>query len=84
MNAIPRIKSFRVLPDYHLDILFDDGYRVSYDVSEDIAQIADFRPLKETYGLWRQAQLDRSRTCIYWNDQIDLPSDILYDYGRPA
>lgn len=84
MNAIPRIKSFRVLPDYRLDILFDDGRHVTYDVAEDIEQIADFQPLRDTFGLWQQARLDRSRTCVYWNDRIDLPSDTLYEYGLQA
>ena len=84
MNALPRIKTFRVLPDYRLDILFDDGRHVTYDVAEDIEQIADFQPLRYTCGLWQQAQLDRSRTCVYWNDRIDLPSDTLYEYGQPA
>ena len=25
---------------------------------------------------------DESRTCISWTEEIDLPSDIVYDYGR--
>lgn len=33
--------------------------------------------------LWRARQviIDKSRTCVYWNDRIDLPSDTLYEYG---
>ena len=33
--------------------------------------------------LWRarQVKIDKSRTCVYWNDRIDLPSDTLYEYG---
>ena len=38
--------------------------------------------LKTVTGLFDQVQLDASRTCIYWNDEIDLPSDILYEYGK--
>ena len=33
-------------------------------------------------GLWKQFALDESRTCIYWNDRIDLASDSVYEYGK--
>lgn len=35
-------------------------------------------------GLWSLAQLDSSKTCISWNEQIDLPSDTIYEYGMPV
>ncbi|MBO5939816.1 MAG: hypothetical protein J6R18_01280 [Kiritimatiellae bacterium] len=28
------------------------------------------------------ASFDSSRTCIVWNDRIDLPSDAIYEYGH--
>lgn len=40
-----------------------------------------YRALRDIRGLFQQVQLDESRTCIYWNDEIDLPSDTVYDYG---
>lgn len=27
------------------------------------------------------AQLDSSRTCIFWNDRVDLASDTILEYG---
>ena len=27
-------------------------------------------------------QLDESRTCVFWNDYIDLPSDMIYEHAR--
>ena len=32
----------------------------------------------------KQVQLDESRTCVFWSEDIDLPSDTLYEYGKPA
>lgn len=32
-------------------------------------------------GLFNSNQLDESRTCVFWNDEIDLPSDTLLEYG---
>ncbi len=80
---IPRIKSFETNDNWKLTIVFDDGLCVSYDVKNDIDNIDDFKTLISDTNLWNMAQLDTSRTCIYWNDRIDLPSDILYEYGVP-
>ena len=81
METIPRIKSTEIQPDYKLVVLFEDNRKVLYNVEEDIDSIDAFRPLKETPGLWQQAQVDKSRTEVSWNDIIDLPSDTLYEYG---
>ena len=55
-----------------------------YDVKDDISELPAFRALKEEYGLFQQAQLDTSRTCVYWNDEIDLASGCIYEYGKAA
>ena len=80
---IPRIRQVTPLPDFRLRVEFDDGKTVLYDVKEDIGQIESYRNLLDIPGLFNQVQLDGSRTCVYWNDQIDLPSDWIYEYGRP-
>lgn len=78
---IPKIKSFCPLKDFLLEVAFDDGRIVRYDLKDDIRTIPDFRTLETVCGLFQNAQLDASRTCIYWNDRIDLPSDTIYEYG---
>ena len=78
---IPRIKSYQPLEDYQLLVSFDDGRKVRYDVADDIHSLPAFRDLETERGLFENAQLDKSRTCIYWNDRIDLPSDAIYEYG---
>ena len=79
---LPRIKEVRPMPDYCLRIVFDDGRKVLYDVKDDMEQIESYRDLAKIHGLFNQVQLDPSRTCVYWNDEIDLPSDTLYEYGK--
>lgn len=78
---IPRIKTIEAKDAYKLEVLFDDGKRVIYDVSDDIKNIESFKDLISISGLWKQYSLDESRTCVYWNDYIDLPSDAIYEYG---
>ena len=81
VTMIPRIKTITTEDNFKLKVLFDDGKNVLYDVNQDIEQIDEFKPLRTLYGLWNQIQLDESRTCVFWNDRIDLPSDTIYEYG---
>ena len=81
---IPRIKHIETLDDYKLLITFDDGLVVCYDVREDIDAVEDFKSLETVVGLWKQVKLDSSRTCVYWNDRIDIASDTIYEYGKPV
>lgn len=79
---IPRIKSVKPQENYTLHVIFDDGKRCIYDVKEDIDSICQYRDLQEIKGLFEQVQLDESRTCVFWNDFIDIPSDTIYECGK--
>lgn len=76
-----RIRTVSPGKDFTLDVTFDDGKSVVYDVKEDMRNIRSYMALREEHGLFEQVQLDESRTCVYWNDEIDLPSDAIYEYG---
>ncbi len=78
---IPRIRSVKPLKNFILYITFDDGKKCFYDVGKDIECIKGYEDLKYIYGLFEQVKLDKSRTCVFWNDFIDLPSDILYEFA---
>ena len=79
---IPKIKLVEPKENYSLYIIFDSGEKVLYDVNEDIDQLPDFSVLRTEKGLFENFQLDESRTCIYWSDRVDLPSDTLLEYGK--
>ena len=81
---IPRIKNIQPLDDFILLVEFDDGKKVKYDVKDDIRTLADFKVLESEYGLFQNVGLDSSRTCVYWNDRVDLPSDTIVEYGQPV
>ena len=80
---IPRIKHIEPRDDYILHVTFDDGTSVNYDVKDDIQTLPSYRSLLTEHGLFQNLQLDESRTCIFWSDSLDLPSDIIYEYGTP-
>lgn len=79
---IPKIKSVTPQKDYILHVFFDDGKSCLYDVKRDIDSIEQYKALVEITGFFEQVQLDKSRTCVFWNDYIDLPSDAIYEYGK--
>lgn len=80
---IPKIKFIELLNDYILRVSFVDGKVVLYDVKEDIKILPGYDDLQKINGLWQQVQIDESRTCVFWNDYIDLASDSIYEFGIP-
>ena len=80
----PRIRSIQPLEDFILLVEFDDGKKVAYDVKDDIKTLTDFRVLKSECGLFKNARLDSSRTCVYWTERVDLASDTILEYGQPV
>lgn len=78
---MPRIKSIKTKDNFQLEIWFESGECVIYDLNDDIETIEDFGVLKTEPHLFENVQVDESRTCIYWNDRVDLPSDTLLEYG---
>lgn len=77
---LPRIRELTPLPELRLRIRFDDDRCVIYNVADDLS-LPGYSVLRDQPGLFQQAQLDSSRTVVYWSDEIDLPSDTLYEYG---
>ena len=77
---IRRIARVEPLPDYKLSVVFDDGKHVVYDVRGDFA-LPGYSAIKEE-RLFQTVQLDESRTCVSWSNDIDLPSDVIYEYGE--
>ena len=81
---IPRISRIEPMADFKISVTFDEGRVVVYDVGADINEIKAFEDLKSLPYLFKNATLDSSRTCIVWNERIDLPSDTIYEYGQPV
>lgn len=79
---VRRIADLSVREPYKLLIRFDDGKVVTYDVIDDVREIPSFEPLLSLPGLFESVMLDQSRTCVFWNDEIDLPSDAIYEFGE--
>lgn len=81
---IPKIVNLKTLPNFMLYVVFDDGKKVVYDMKDDINALPNYKDLVTINGLFEQVNVDQSRTCIFWNDYIDLSSDIIYEYGETS
>lgn len=81
---LPKIKEIKPLKDFRLYALFDSGESRIYNVKEDIDTLETFRDLETIPGLFEQVKTDTSRTCVYWNDSIDLAGDTILEYGENA
>ncbi len=75
-----KIKKFIFMDDYLIHIIFQDGKEIIYDLKEDF-NLPGYSILKDEH-LYRSGELSESKCFLRWNDQIDLPSDILYEYGK--
>ncbi len=78
--VMPKIKSVKALDNYILEITFDDGKKVHYDMKNDMNTLPNYYKLGEN-DLFNNYHLSESRAFVIWTEEIDLPSDILYEYG---
>ncbi len=79
---LAKIKNFSFEDNFILSVTFDEGRKVIYDLKDDIQNTPHFNQLETIPGFWKTCQLDESRTCITWNEYIDLPSDTIYEFGK--
>lgn len=75
---IVRIRRTTPLSDLMLRVVFDDGKEVLYDVKD-----PGYDSLSTVPGLFESASLDTSRTWVNWTEMVDLPSDYIYEHGKP-
>ena len=80
MELLPTIVSVETLDNYVLEIIFDDGKKVHFDMKTMMDAVPEYQKLREN-NLFENYTVDESGGCIVWTDMIDMPSDGLYEYG---
>ncbi len=70
----PRVKSVKVLDDYELELVFNNG-EVGHFSMKPYLDYPVFQPLKD-YSLFTQAKATMG--FVAWNDDIDMSPDTLY------
>lgn len=75
-----KINKLEFLDDHIMQILFEDGKEVKYDIKEDL-NLPGYDILKDE-DIFRSGEISQSKCFVRWNNGVDLPSDILYEYGK--
>lgn len=79
-----RVKSVKPLNDYKLNVVFLDGTEKIYNVAALFDKWDIFDSLKNINGLFEQVKVDVGGYGIYWNDEIDLACNELWQNGIAA
>ncbi|MYD97946.1 MAG: DUF2442 domain-containing protein [Gammaproteobacteria bacterium] len=75
----PRVSTVRPMPDYKLELVFDDGDRRIYDCSH-LLEFGVFRELREISYFKQARVLDGT---VVWPHEQDICPDTLYLDSSP-
>lgn len=76
-----RIQNVKVLDDLILEAVFMGGEIVRYDVKQLFTQFPQFKALLAAQQLFAKAAVDAGGYGIYWNDELDLDAESIWENG---
>lgn len=76
-----KVKNVKPLPDYKLEVMFDNNVIKIYDTLPLMSVFDVFNDFKTIPNLFHQVKVDVGGYGISWNDDIDLSSNELWDNG---
>ena len=76
-----KVKSVKSLDNYILEVVFENNIIKYYDVSNLFEKWTVFKKLKTINGLFNQVKVDKGGYGIYWNEEIDLSCNELWENG---
>lgn len=77
-----KLKAVKALPNYMLEIIFENNEIKYYDVKQLFDKWIIFENLKSVKGLFEQVKIDAGGYGISWNDELDLSCNELYTNGK--
>lgn len=76
-----KITSLATLPDHILLVGFANGEFKQFDLKPLIHKYPPFATLKNVAGLYEQAKIDLGGYGIFWNDDLDISAEGIYEKG---
>ena len=76
-----KIKTVSPLENYMLLVHFVDGCAKRYDVKPLMDKLPVFNRLKDETGLFQSVAADAGGYGIFWDDELDLSCDELWERG---
>lgn len=72
----------KFLGDVTLEVTFQDGKIIRYDMSEMFSKYPQLEELRRNRELFESGHLDPGGYGIIWNDELDFEVDSIYDDGE--
>ena len=76
-----KVKEVKPLDNFILEVLFQNNIKKYYDVSKLFNKWNVFKELKSINGLFKQVKVDTGGYGIFWNEDIDLSCNELWENG---
>lgn len=76
-----KIKHVKPLENYILEITFQNGIIKHYNISTLFKEHPMFLPLANINGLFKNVKIDTGGYGIFWNDEIDISCNELWNNG---
>ena len=76
-----KVKEVKPLENYILQIIFENGTTKYYDVKQLFNKFVIFQSLQNIQNLFEQVKVDTGGYGIYWNNEIDLSCNELWENG---
>lgn len=74
-----KLNNVKPIKKYILEVTFQDNTVKYYDVSKLFEKWTIFQKLKTEEGLFEEVKIDIGGYGIFWNDEIDLSSNELWE-----
>ena len=74
----PSMKSVRPGPDRTLTIVWKNGAESAVDIEDYLKTYKIFAPLRNDDIAFRKASLGEWGWCVHWSNDMEIPSDVLW------
>ena len=74
--------NIRFLEDVTIEMTFQDGKVVRYDMSKMFAKYPQLEELRRNRKLFESGHLDVGGFAIIWNDDLDFDASSIYEDGE--
>ena len=72
----------RFLEDVTLEMTFQDGKVIRYDMSQMFSKYPQLEELRRNRKLFESGHLDLTGFAVIWNDELDFDATSIYDDGE--
>ena len=76
-----RIKSVTPLKNFIVSAVFQNGVEKEYDIKNLFSIFPQFRDFEVIEGLFEQVKVDVGGCGIFWNDELDLDANDIWEDG---